>query len=185
MSDKKLKLDNQHIDIIFTKGGEKPSSALMKRFDGSEVFVQYKNDALALHDLAHFAVESALMIRAGFYWLINSGLQPSDFELPKDQQPPLLQSALKDPDNIAIEYIVNQILVETTNSGPIDNFIEVLDQGMVQNGAAKYTFPLTDVIIEDIRELFTIMYEAWNYYPEGKSKAVMVFFPDEDDRIEA
>ena len=70
------------VHISFKKGGQKPASSIIKRNDGTEVFIRYRPSVI-YHDLAHLAIESTLMLPVGFYWLINLGLQPSDFELKK------------------------------------------------------------------------------------------------------
>jgi len=172
----------EFVHIIFKKGGDKPDSSTIKRFDGSEVFIQY-NSSLVFHDLAHFAIESCLGVRAGFYWLINKGLSPTDFELPKDQRPDLLIDSMIDPDHIAIEYITNQLMVEATNSGRIDNFIELLDKSMAENNATKYSFKFDEVILEDIRELYSTILAGWRMFPSGKEKKVMVYYPGKEDDI--
>lgn len=174
----------QYIHIVFTKGGEKPDSAKITRFDGTELLIQYKPNMI-YHDLAHYAIESALMERAGFFWMINSGLVPSDFELPKDERPATLTTAMHDPNHVAIEYIANQLLSEKNDGAPYDNFIELLDQGMAQNGAASYTFRFDDVILEDIRELYDLIIEGWKMFPEGKTRKVMIYYPSSEEKAES
>ena len=170
----------EFVHIIFKKGGDKPDSAIIKRFDDTEVFIQYKPN-LVFHDLAHYAIESTLSIRAGFFWLINKGLTSGDFELPKEQRPSLLTESLKNPDHVAIEFITNQLMVEATNSGRIDNFIELLRESMSDKGAAKYSFRFDDIILEDIRELYSTILAGWRMFPPGKEKKVMVYYPRSED----
>lgn len=177
------KTKSEHINITFTKGGDKPDSAKIKRFDGTELFIQYQ-PWMIFHDLAHYAIESALMVRAGFYWMINTGLEPSDFELPKEKRPDLLTQAMTDPNHVAIEYIANQLLSEMNDGTPYDNFISILDDSMAQNGAAKYTFRFDDVVLEDIRELFNLIVSSWKMFPEGKERKVMIYFPSAKEKKE-
>lgn len=175
---------SEYINITFTKGGDKPDSAKIKRFDGTELFIQYQPSRI-YHDLAHYAIESALMVRAGFFWMLNLGLQPSDFELPNDKRPDQLTQALTDPNHIAIEFIANQLMSEINDGTTYDNFIELLDAGMAQNGAAKYTFRFDDVILQDIRELYKLIYDSWKMFPEGKERNVMVYFPTSKEKKES
>ncbi len=172
----------EHVRIVFKKGGEKPDSALITRFDKSEVFIQYQSHPI-FHDLAHYAIESALMIRAGFYWMVNQGLTSADFELPKDEQPALLTKAMKDPNHVAIEFIANQLMIEGTNSGKIDNFVELLEQSMADKGAQRHTFRFDEVILDDIRELYAMILEGWKMFPEGKEKKVVIHYPGAGDVI--
>jgi len=178
------KTKSQFINITFTKGGEKPDSAKIKRFDGTELFIQYKDAFAIYHDFAHYAIESALMVKAGFFWMINSGLEPSDFILPKEKRPDLLIKALENPNHIAIEFIANQLLSELNDGGSYNNFIALLDEGMAQNGAAKYTFRFDDVILEDIRDLYHLILEGWKMFPEHKERNVMIYYPSEKERQE-
>lgn len=170
----------EFVHIIFKKGGDKPDSALIKRFDGTEVFVEYK-PSLVFHDLAHYAIESTLSIRAGFFWLVNKGLTAQDFQLPKDKRPALLSEFLKDPNHVAIEFIANQLMVEATNSGRIDNFIELLHEGMSEQAAKQYSFRFDEIILDDIRQLYDTILTGWRMFPPGKEKKVMVYYPGPDE----
>lgn len=171
---------SEFVRVIFKKGGDKPDSAILQRFDGSEVFIQYK-PGLVFHDLAHFAIESTLSIRAGFFWLVNQGLTSEDFELPKDQRPTLLTEAMKNPDHVAIEFITNQLMIEATNSGPMEDFIELLQEGMAERQAANYSFRFDDVVLDDIRQLYSTILEGWRMFPPGKEKKVMVYYPGSEE----
>ena len=173
----------EFVHVVFKKGGDKPDSVIIKRFDGTEVFIQYK-PSLVYHDLAHFAIESTLSIRAGFFWLVNKGLTSQDFELPKNQRPALLTECMNNPDHVAIEFITNQLVLEATNSGPIDNFIELLQESMSDRGAARYTFRFDDVVLDDIRELYKTILAGWRMFPSGKEKKVMVYYPGSEHKLE-
>lgn len=174
---------SKHINITFTKGGEKPDSAHITRYDKTELLIQYKPHMI-LHDLAHYAIESALMIKAGFFWMINCGLEPSDFELPKEKRPDILVKAFDDPNHVAIEYIANQLMSEVSDGALYDNFIPMLDDSMAQNGAAKYTFRFDDVILEDIRNLYSVILEGWRMFPEGKARNVLIYYPSAKEKKE-
>jgi len=174
---------SEFVRVIFKKGGGKPDSAIIKRYDGTEVFIQYK-PSLVFHDLAHYAIESTLSVRAGFFWLVNQGLTSEDFELPKDQRPALLDEAMMNPDHVAIEFIANQLMIETTNSGPIENFIELLHEGMAEREAGPYSFRFDDIVLDDIRELYSTILEGWRMFPPEKEKNVMVYYPGSEDDLD-
>jgi len=175
-------MSNQSVHITFKKGISKPSTSIIKRHDDTKVFISYRPN-MVFHDLAHYAIESTLMRKSGFYWLINTGLKPEDFEQSKNLRPPQLAKALAQSDNIAIEYLANQLMVEALNSGPIENFMTVLLDGIKGNGDQTFSFPLSASIVDDIRQLYQLIVDDWNSMSEGQEKKVMVFYTDENDRV--
>ena len=151
---------SRSVTLSFKKGGRKPNVLTITRSDGSTTYVKFK-PPLELHDLAHYAVEKILDKPAGFYWLIDQGYIPSDFEKANNQRPPGLNKLIEEPDNLAVEYIVNQLMVETLNSGNSSDFIQILDGSMVEKGASKYTFDLTTDKVENMRQLYFEVLQKW------------------------
>jgi hypothetical protein len=49
--------------------------------DGLEAYWIEADNFLVLHDLCHFAIETTLGYKTAFWGLVNSGINPSDFEM--------------------------------------------------------------------------------------------------------
>lgn len=61
--------------IRFTKGKKgKPSVLTCFRADGSATWYYYKHTTLILHDFCHYAAETTLALRSGFYGRVASGV---------------------------------------------------------------------------------------------------------------
>ena len=70
--------------IEFKKGLiNKPNVLSITRSNGTTSWCKLQ-PGLEDHDLAHFAVESVMGYKKGFYGLIDGGIEVKDFELPKD-----------------------------------------------------------------------------------------------------
>lgn len=65
--------------IRLTKKTDGSSVLACTRPDGSVTWHRYRQPFYALHDLTHFAVESVLGLRHGFYGLLASGWNIIDF----------------------------------------------------------------------------------------------------------
>jgi hypothetical protein len=49
--------------------------------DGLETYWIEADNFLVLHDICHFAIETTLEYKTAFWGLVNSGINPSDFEV--------------------------------------------------------------------------------------------------------
>jgi len=115
---------------------------------------------LETHDLAHYAVESALRFSKAFYGIINEGYNISNFELPKDQKPFAVKPENLQKEAIVTEHIVNLLEVEFLNSGHNDMFIKELEAVLKDN---NLPFPknLTEVTLHTIRNSYQNVYNQW------------------------
>ena len=73
------------MEISFTKKAFKKHIISCKRADGSVTWMQ-SDDFFVHHDLMHYAVETIMNYRNAFYGMLESGIDISDFELPKEKR---------------------------------------------------------------------------------------------------
>lgn len=156
------------IKLSFKKGGRKPNVLTIARSNGTTTYVKFK-PPMELHDLAHYAVEKVIAKPVGFYWMIDQGFVPGDFEKARHLRPAGLNQLIEDPDNLAIEFIVNQLMIEALNSGPSADFIQLLDESMAEKGANKYTFDLTPNMIDQMRQLYVEVLQQWQLTLESQT----------------
>ena len=60
------------LKVRFTRGKDKKDVLSVTRKDGSQSW-QHQQPGIPVHDLTHFAVESALHLENGFYGLLAQG----------------------------------------------------------------------------------------------------------------
>ena len=118
--------------IKLTKGDMTSSSKITcTRSDGS--FTRSSiHPGNELHDIIHYAVESTLKFKQGFYGLLDQGYQIEDFEAPRPIRKMELLPANLPLESIQTEFLVNQLMMETLQ-GRLENFIEVLKQALEVN----------------------------------------------------
>jgi len=146
--------------IRFKKKPESQHIMTCIREDGSQTYTKLKS-GLEAHDLAHFAVESVLDFKKGFYGLLNEGHQIQDFEIPRNKRPAELMLAHLPVQAIQVEYIVNQLVVEYWNGNLIQAFIAELSKAL---SLAGIDFPagLNDQVVDEIREKFQSLMHQWD-----------------------
>jgi hypothetical protein len=72
----------QPLTIRIRKGRDGPHSLVCVRADGSMTMQKHPTQFFPLHDLIHYAVETTLGHRRGFYGLVAEGWDLSDFGTP-------------------------------------------------------------------------------------------------------
>jgi hypothetical protein len=75
------------LTIRIKKGKDGPHSLVCIRADGSMTRQKQTNSFFPVHDLMHYAVESAFRYRRGFYGLIAEGWNLEDFGSPWPRGP--------------------------------------------------------------------------------------------------
>ena len=94
------------MQIRLKKGRDGPDSLACVREDGTSTWKRLQR-GIAFHDLTHYAVESELEIRDGFYGLLESGWSFEKFEDAEER-------SLIPPGAMWIEFLVNQFMTEAT-----------------------------------------------------------------------
>ena len=72
------------MEILFSKTASEDHIFSCKRKDGSVTW-KHVSAFFMLHDLCHYAVETTLPLKNGFFGMVAAGTDISDFDLPKEQ----------------------------------------------------------------------------------------------------
>jgi hypothetical protein len=124
--------------------------------DGLETYWIEADSFLVLHDVCHFAIETTLEYKTAFWGLVNSGINPSDFE-DKEKRDSLNLS------NEAwyAEHLANLFLIEYTQ-GTFENINEVFKQCMLEHNPNVAMKQFSDSEIEAIRTSLRQLINSWN-----------------------
>lgn len=117
------------------------------------------------HDLAHYAVETVLGLRRGFYGLVAGGMNIEDFNVPGAAQ------RLKLPDEaIYTEYIVGLLQVEWRSDAPYSDFNAEL-RGAVAAGRNPLPPPpqIDEAQLGEIRQRLDELVMQWSLLPADGS----------------
>lgn len=153
--------------IKFIKGDLTTRSKLIcTRKDGSFTS-SLMYPGIELHDIIHYAVETILEVKKGFYGILDQGFQIEDFELPRHQRPAALIPSNLPVESIQSEFLVNQLMMEILQD-PIDDFMEVFKKALDAN---KLPFPerLNESTLSEIRKLIHTIKKQWSDLADGKS----------------
>ncbi|MEP7323268.1 MAG: hypothetical protein ABI761_15185 [Saprospiraceae bacterium] len=153
--------------IKFTKGDLTARSKIIcTRTDGSFTGAS-RHPGIELHDIIHYAVETILEFKQGFYGILDQGFQIEDFELPRHIRPAALIPSNLPIESIQSELLVNQLTMEVLQN-PIEDFMEVFKKALEVN---KLPFPdrLNESTLSKIRNLIDVIKNQWADIEEGKS----------------
>ena len=151
-------------------------SALLRciRPDGSTTWQKQQGDRAAffpLHDLTHYAVETELGFRRGFYGLIAEGWDIAD-TTGKTARGPLPEEALE------VEYLVSAFSAEW-NSPSGWSAADFNDQARAFGATRKLPPPrsLTEEELARVRSRFKELCARWRDLPQGETLRFEVPFP--------
>jgi hypothetical protein len=116
-----------------------------------------------VHDLCHYAVETALKMKHAFYGMLDAGTNISDFELPKDERTFQLTD-----EALLAEQMVNLLTIEY-NQGEIQNFTESLKEIYSQNRNDINMPAINEKQVAVIRNSFESLANQWHGLSEGES----------------
>lgn len=155
--------------IQFTKRAD--GGALLKciRADGSTTWQRQEDEHAAffpLHDLTHYAVETELGFRRGFYGLIAEGWDIGE-TTGKSARGPLPSEALE------VEYFVSAFAAERAGGDAItaEEFNQ-LAATFAQTRGMPRPRSLTDEELRNVRSRFEELAAKWRAMPSGKTLEV-------------
>lgn len=151
--------------LTFTKHDAQSGALQATRPDGSSTYAN-QHTFMIIHDLYHYAAETVLELKGGFYAMLASGIDITTFEGPRDQRPPM------EGEGIMIEHLVNLLTTEL-NSGRQENFLEQL-RGILEKDALEFPPALTADTLEDIRLTGADLTQQWQML-SNKGKLELVF----------
>jgi len=150
------------LKVQFTRGKDKKDVLSVVREDGSQSW-QHQQPGIPVHDLTHFAVESTLRLKNGFYGLLAQGW---DISRLTDRD---VRSILP-PEGLWTEFVVGLVQTERLSSEPLSaaEFNEMLE---TEKRNRSFVFPrvVTDEELRKIRELFATIYFQWRSLKPGES----------------
>lgn len=157
------------MEILFKKGKSKDVMAC-KRADGSSTWMQ-TDRFMTIHDLAHYCVECELGMDKGFYGLVASGVDVTDFENKEK-----IRARNLPEESVVAELIVNLILTERSDNRVIENFNETLRASASQRGLSRLP-SIEDQKLDSIRKQLDDLLNRWTFLPIDQ--AMVLTFPEE------
>ena len=146
--------------IEFRKGGDK-NMLTCSRPDGTTTWMEATPFFVA-HDLAHFVIEKQLQIVNGFYGLIASGFDITDFEKKREITPQQLPE-----DSIKAELLVNLILTERNDRKRLESFNATFNEVSERYGLPNMKFDASD--LDKIHNQLDEMLKRWASLPINES----------------
>lgn len=141
--------------IIFKKHNERKNSIHCVRDDGTETWME-ADPFFVMHDLMHYAVETELGLKTGFYGLLESGIDITDFNKPREER-----NFVMTEEALASESLVNLLLIEY-NQGTVDNFNTLLNEAYQTNDYPYQPPAISNTQHDMIMENFKSLTSAWH-----------------------
>ncbi|HEY9229125.1 MAG TPA: hypothetical protein VIP11_20915 [Gemmatimonadaceae bacterium] len=154
-----------HLTVRIKKKTDGSAALSCQRADGSVTWQRQDGDLGAffpLHDLTHFAVETALGFRHAFYGLVADGWDISSFEAPG--------AARRIPEEAGLaELIVGFFDVERATGivSTAADFNWKIDTHLDERGLPPTPFRMTDERLEQIRSLRGELFARWRDVQPG------------------
>jgi hypothetical protein len=154
------------LKVRFTRGKDKKDVLSVTREDASQSW-QHQQPGIPVHDLTHFAVESALHLENGFYGLLAQGWDITRLTA-KDVR------SILPVEGLWTEFVVGLVQTERLSPEPLsaDEFNTLLDKE-TQNSALKFERRVTEEELFEIRRLFLDLYSRWRLLQPGESLSLI------------
>ncbi|MCG8407282.1 MAG: hypothetical protein MI923_18955 [Phycisphaerales bacterium] len=169
MSSQAGQTETPFLTIRLTKRPDKRPLLTCVRRDGSTTMAEIAPGPV--HDLIHYAVETTLGFKQGFYGLVAGGMDIQDFDVPGADR----KFDIPDEANYT-EFIVALLQVEFLDGKPLTDFNAEL-QRSIQNARKPFSLPppLTDEQLATIREKSADLIRQWSTLPpDGTLELSMV-----------
>ncbi len=153
------------LTVRLKKGRDGPHTLACTRADGSVTVQHNRHDVFPPHDLTHFAVESVLGFRRGFYGLVAEGWDLADFGTPWPRGP-------LPPDLDPAEQIVGRLDLERATGERVDahSLNEHVSQWHESSGVdAPRPRHVTESDLAAIRQLRNRLIARWRELAPGDS----------------
>ena len=150
--------------VQFTKRTDGSVVLRCVRKDGSATWQRHDRHAkfFSYHDLSHFAVETTLGFRAGFYGLIADGWDISD-TTGKGARGKL------SPNSVLVEHVVGLLERERAGGAAPLSAAEFNEQISEMAGKDSSRPPLTDTQLTSVRERIEELHSRWSAVPAGST----------------
>jgi hypothetical protein len=164
------------LTIRIKKKADGSAALSCTRADGSATWQRQEGSQgrfFPVHDLTHYAVETELGLRSGFYGLVSEGWDIADFGAPWAKGP-------MPPETLHAELIVG--FFDTDRAGGTRSTAEEFNTSAANFVAARGgTLPpaLSDEDLARVRLRLAELVSAWRETPPGESLE-LVFDPDQE-----
>ncbi|HZW09285.1 MAG TPA: hypothetical protein VFF69_05215 [Phycisphaerales bacterium] len=150
------------MSVQFIKRAGKPALLRCVRADGSATMAEIAPGPA--HDLIHFAVETTLACRRGFYSLLAEGWSIEGFNVAGAAQ------KLAIPEEaIAVEFIVGLLQMELLSGVPAADFRAELERALAGAKSTAQPPPMTAGQLATIRERIAELLGRWRALPPGST----------------
>lgn len=154
----------QRIVIRIKKGSDGRTALSCIRADGTTTWQRQEGAQATFfpkHDLTHYAVETALSQREGFYGLIAAGWDFSDFGSPWPRGRLILEASIS-------EMIVGVLDMERRieEGASADELNQRLAEYSIEHGLPQQR-PFTEEDLARVREKRAEMFAKWDAVPSG------------------
>ena len=164
--------------IRFKRHSDLSASITCTRRNGSVTWQRQRGQlgmVFPPHDLTHFAVESTLGYRQGFYGLLSDGWEIGDFAAPWPRGP-------IPPEALEVEILVGCFDAERRNGAqwPVDEFnthatTYVSAQAAVRHEVAMVPRMLTDDELRNVRATRDALFARWFALEAGAAEMMLEF----------
>lgn len=149
------------MEIVFKKGNTK-NTITCRRSDGSATW-QESDAFLINHDLAHYAVEKTFGLSQGFYGLVQSGLDITDFEKKQKISPSQIPK-----EGFKAEILVQLFSIERSGiNNHIKDFNESYHEQAVKWKLDVERFP--ESLLSETRRLLSEVIDDWHHLSVNES----------------
>lgn len=146
--------------VEFKKGKDK-DTLVCTRDDGTTTWMT-TTAFFTVHDLAHFAIETKMNFKQGFYGLLAHGMNITDFENKQKFNPREMPAQA-----MHAEHLVNLLMTELSDGNLIDDFQKNFDDACARSGFASITFEPAK--LEELRQELSRLLSEWHTLPVGHS----------------
>lgn len=150
--------------LQFRKDRDGSCSFALLRRDGSNTRQHHKTSFFAFHDLAHYAVETILGHRRGFYGLVAEGWNLEDFGTPwpRGKLPPDM-----DPSELIVGFFDLERATGTLHTA--EDLNESAESYYRAHGAARPEWKLSAAQVDAIRARIGELHARWRALPPGET----------------
>ena len=163
----------QPLTLSFRKTHPQPILTV-HRTDGTSTWMKLY-PGMALHDLAHYVIETELGLDDAFYGLLARGYDIKDFEAPRDKRPEELLPKNLPTAALQVEHLVNLLLVEVQDGGEMEDLLVVFAK-VCEEAGLPVMERLTDHKLKIIRNTLSSIKKRWDALASNESLELKMSF---------
>ena len=146
--------------IIFKKNKTYQNYIHCIRDDGTATWMK-ADIFFIMHDLMHYAVETTMNYKNGFYGMLETGIDITGFEVPKTERKFKMTA-----EALHAESLVNLLVIEI-KQGKMKDINSMLAEIYVNNNYPFAPVNLSEEQHDKIMEVFNDLFHKWNVLDEN------------------